>query len=309
MRVGGIYEVQRNIGKGSFGAVYLAQDTMCGDRYACKLETITPNQKPQLDLEFRIYRHFASYKAVGIPQAYWFGLCDNHRALIMDLLGLNLQQLLTYCGGTFTLKTTLMLAVQMLERVELIHTHSICHRDIKPENFVMGRGHQRYVCHLIDFGLCKKFLNSLGRHVECKQYRSMVGTARYTSMNATEGLEHSRRDDLIALGYVWIYFLKGTLPWQGIQAKTTSMRNSQIAEIKRNTPIACLCEGCPSEIAEYMEAVTQLAFDQPPDYKALKALLKGCAARHDIVYDGQYDWILQKRSLRDTKKEGQVAAP
>jgi serine/threonine protein kinase len=75
----------------------------------------------------------------GIPTLYYSGQEGDYNALVMDLLGPSLQELLEKNGGTFSTKTSLMLFAQMIKRIEYIHSRKFLHRDIKPENFLMGR--------------------------------------------------------------------------------------------------------------------------------------------------------------------------
>lgn len=131
----------------------------------------------------------------------------------MDLLGKSLESLFNLCGRKFSLKTVMMLADQMIKRVEYVHSMRIIHRDIKPDNFAIGINQNKHRVFILDFGLAKKFLSSKGQHIKYKDGKSLTGTARYASINTHIGIEQSRRDDLEALGYLYVYFLKGKLPW------------------------------------------------------------------------------------------------
>ncbi len=167
--------------------------------------------------------------------------------MIMDLLGPSLEDLFTFCGRRFSLKTVLMIAEQMISRIEHVHTKNFIHRDIKPENYLIGLGKKSAHIFLIDFGLAKKYKDpKTHQHIPYKENRNLAGTARYASINAHLGIEQSRRDDLEAIGYVLVYFLKGKLPWQGVRANNKAEKYHKIMEKKMATPIEYLCLSLPS---------------------------------------------------------------
>jgi len=164
----------------------------------------------------------------------------------MELLGPNLEELRVYCGGKFNLQTTLMLADQMIARLEHVHTNLYLHRDLKPNNFVIGTGSRLNVIYLIDFGLAKHYKDRLtGKHIPFKDNKQITGTIRFASINAHYGMEQSRRDDLESLGYVLIYLMKGMLPWQKGPKGDQKKKNTSILQCKVNTPIEKLCAGMP----------------------------------------------------------------
>lgn len=123
---------------------------------------------------------------VGIPRVLWYGDDVEYDVLICDLLGPSLQDLLNYCGGRFSLKTTLLIADQAISRLQYIHQKGFLHLDIKPENFVMGAGRQGNVLHTIDFGLAKEIRDAdESMRLKCGCFG---GTARYASLNNHDGI-------------------------------------------------------------------------------------------------------------------------
>lgn len=139
-----------------------------------------------------------------------------------------------------------MLAGQMIGRLEYVHSRQFLHRDIKPDNFVMGCGQKSKLVYILDFGLARQYRDpQTNQHIPYREGKSLTGTARYASINTHRGIEQSRRDDIEALLYVLIYFLKGELPWQKMVAKTKEEKYRKIMAVKIATSVEKLCEDLP----------------------------------------------------------------
>lgn len=115
--------------------------------------------------------------------------------------------------------TVLNIGIQIINRLEAIHTRGFVHRDIKANNFVVGRGDKRGTVYIIDFGLSKKYVTESGEHVPFQNGKTLVGTARYASLASHDGNEQGRKDDMESVGFLLLYFARGRLPWQGVQSK------------------------------------------------------------------------------------------
>jgi serine/threonine protein kinase len=146
--------------------------------------------------------------------------------------------------------------------------------------------------YLIDYNLSRKFRDTKTlSHIPYRESCSLVGTVRYASISAQLGIEQSRRDDLESLGYLLVYFLRGHLPWQALQATTKAEKNQEILECKINTLAETLCEGLPEEFALYLNYVRNLQFDEKPDYSFLRKIFKDLFIKQGYDYDLSFDWM------------------
>lgn len=302
LRVGKKYRIGRKIGLGLFGDIYLGTNIILGEEVAIKLEN-TKAKHPQLEYEAKVYKALSG--GVGIPFVRWYGTECDYNAMVIDLLGPSLEDLFNYCNRKFTYKTVLLLADQLICRIEYIHLRCFIHRDIKPDNFLMGIGRRGSQVNVIDFGLAKKYRDPRTYlHIPYRENKNLTGTARYALINTHLGIEQLRRDDLESLGYVLIYFCRGSLPWQGLKAATKRQKYDRIMEKKMLTHNRILTKGLPNEFLEYMDYIKSLRFDDKPDYPYLRKLFRDLFKRENYRYDYVFDWTLYKFQ-QEKKKDGE----
>ncbi|THU97429.1 kinase-like protein [Dendrothele bispora CBS 962.96] len=302
LQVDGRYKLLEKISCGAYGEIYLGTDVISGKEVAVKLEPVKTNVR-LLNYEYRVYKELAD--GVGIPTVHCFRAECDCNIMVLDLLGPSLEDLFSNCNYKFSLKTVLLLADQLISRIENVHSRDFIHRDIKPDNFLIGKcGIQVYV---IDFGLSKKFRDPHTQlHNPYTEDQHPVGTTRYASIKTNLGAEQSRRDDLESLAYTLIYFLRGSLPWQDLESDGD--KNNRTGQMKMDTPTDTLCQGLPNEFGIFLEYARALRFDEKPDYSYLRKLFSDLVVREGFELDFVFDWTERDYvfdwSVKRTQEEG-----
>ena len=147
----GKFKLLKEIGEGSFGKVYSGINIKTKEPVAIKLE---PKSLPLNFLKSEAFYLFI-LKGVGIPKLKAFGMYKKYNVLVENLLGDSLYTILRKYKNKLPLKDSLMIAIQIIERLEYLYSKYLIHRDIKPTNLLIGHD-DPYIIYLIDYGLCKK---------------------------------------------------------------------------------------------------------------------------------------------------------
>ena len=290
--------INKQLGKGGFGQIYLGRNFR--ENYPIAIKVEESSNRSHLHLEYEILKEIQG--GVGIPRIFKYKQGHNHNYLLMELLGKSLDKLFSENDKSFSYKTIFQIGYQMVERIQYVHSKGYIHRDIKPGNFVVGRGEKSRIIYLIDFGLSKRYIDpQTEKHIPYREGKGLTGTARYVSLFTHYGIEQARRDDIESIAFNLIYFAKGKLPWQGVKTKNKKEKHKKIMESKLAYSPDILCSNLPEEFVKLLKYSRKLEFEQEPDYQSIKLMFKNYIVKNGGVMDMEFDW--EKPKEDDSKEE------
>ena len=282
------YKIIKKLAEGAFGDVYIGSNIANKDPVAIKVE---PRKIAKPLLENEAYFLF-QLRGIGIPEVLSFGRKKNYNILIEPLLGKSLFDIFNERRKHMPLPDICLIAKQILDRIQWVHSKGFVHRDIKPDNFLIGKKDPN-VIYLIDFGLSKKYKSDkTGKHLKFSFTGKLTGTVRFASANALRGGEQSRRDDLESIAYMIIFFMRGKLPWQGVTGTKKMERYLKIYKMKKNVTAEDLCKSLPPQMVQFTKYIKHLEFEQEPDYNYLRSLFNSILKQRKINLDSLiFSWI------------------
>jgi len=296
------------IGQGSFGKVYVAWDQQEQTKVAVKIDQPKNNKRSVFDREIDIMKRVNDCKRV--PSLLWHGSISSHtrsgknlsekesfvnrQFMVLDLQGMSLSILWKNYITYFSLKTVLMLGIEIVRILEEVHSTGVLHRDIKPANFVISRGDRGRTIYILDFGLSVMYKRHDGSHIDYSESCRRCGTARYSSINTHKRIRQSRRDDLEAAGYVLLLFLRD-LPWKQKKGESPEKKWKRILYEKTKWTPSVLCSNFDAGVRElfvsYFDYCRNLEFKAKPNYDYLSNLFARALAQRKLPLDFMYDWV------------------
>jgi serine/threonine protein kinase len=270
------YNLLEKLSEGCFGSVFKAEHKITKEYVAIKFEKKNESIK-SLKNEAKIYQYLG--KLEGFSQLKNFGTNGTINYLVLDLLGNSLSELIDHYKA-LCLKSVLLIGIQIIKRIETLHSKYLLHRDIKPSNFLFGKNNLNNIIYLVDFGFCKRY-DYEGVHIEQKKIKGIIGSPNFCSLNVHNNIEPSRRDDIESCIYIILTMLLGKLEW---------FDKSNILEIIILKQKILLIDEIPSFIKIMLYYIRGIEFDEKPDYGYLKNLLINEFNNNNFKNDGKYEW-------------------
>lgn len=254
------YEITENIlGRGKFGIVKSGINKKTKELVAIKMGYIN-SPINALKHEATVLNYLYSRKCRCVPIIYWYGLYEQCPVIVMPLYTISLATIYSHSqkGGVTekNMDNIDRIMAQLIGLIEIIHDLYIIHRDLKPENIMYKKG--EFI--VIDFGLATSYMIDDVHILQTDDICDIIGSPKYMSMNVHAGITPTRRDDMISLGYIYLY-MKGCYNINSVEAKT--MEN--IA----NIAIFPDCE----KIIGFLDEFYRMGFDERPDYAKWKSII------------------------------------
>lgn len=279
------FKLLNKLGESQSSDVYKALDLTSNTHVALKFETIKNHQ--QFPSEIQALTTLSTIE--GIPKLLATGVFNNKQYLVLELLDSNLDSKFKKYNKKFSLNCVTSIGLQMIKLLKNLHDMNYIHRDIKPTNIMTGKKNSKGenpLLYLIDFGVSKKYRDPITKqHSLYGEKRPMLGSIKYSSLNAHLGIEQSRRDDLEACLNVLVYFLKGKLPWDCQEQEISSYF---IIGIMKKATIEQICKDCPSEYVEMFKYLRGLHFQDRPNYEYLLEIMNKVQVNNGFGL--HFDW-------------------
>ena len=282
------FQILSTIGEGGFGSVYMVKSTENQEIYALKSEPLNSKRKT---LEFEISILKQLQKCKHFPKYLIDGEEDDHKFLVMELLGPNLtsiSQLMPH--KYFQLEYLPKLCDEMLSCIEEFHSKGFVHRDIKPQNFVVRLKGNPVIC-LIDYGISKRYVDkATGKHLNAREHVQVMGTPLFASPYTHDRVDLSRRDDLYSLLYSMCYISETGLPWDSQDSI------EQMGKMKHTYPLHILLIPLGKAFVEIGKLVENLGYSDTPNYALMHQIL-----RKEFKTEKPFQWMTLETKHKSKK--------
>jgi serine/threonine protein kinase len=272
------YVIGEEIKRGSFGKILKGIYKLRQEQVAIKLEYGSMNT---LKHEVKMMNYLFTNGVRKIPYIYWYGIHEEVPCLVLSYYECSLFEYVKIKTSISTTKMDILM-IKAIEIIEHIHKFFVLHRDIKPHNFMVKDGD----IYLIDFGLATFYIDETGKHYPDKISPTMIGTPIFASIHIHNGHTYSRRDDMISVGYMYLFMTYGNAYWFSVEYNTRNIpkesdinkldishpMNLSLKDNKQYEKLFCRTSEQYNAIQQYIKYVYSLEYAEIPKYEAVKHL-------------------------------------
>jgi tau tubulin kinase len=290
----GQFKILKSLASGPFSDVFKVLHVQKNERYAMKCEREEGNIRPVLKLDVYVLTQMGKNShGIGFPKLICAGRTGYYKYAIMQLVGADLGRLRRAMPDKrFTETTSVLVALQTLNRIETLHDLGWLCRDIKSPNFAIGRGNEAGTVFMLDFGFARRYKDNSGNLLPPRNAAALLGTIHYAPLASHYNQEQCRKDDLESWLYMVIEMAAGSLPWANMDALKQHKMIAEAKKFARTAGRAQLFEGCPKEYDELMDVIDNIGFYERPNYHKLASILEAAVDRLKIDRYAQLDWQL-----------------
>ncbi|KAI0304509.1 kinase-like domain-containing protein [Multifurca ochricompacta] len=298
----GNYLLGQPLGSGVSGSTFRATHIHTGQAVALKVQPVDISY-PTNTHERKIYPLLQG--GVGMPTLWASGVWGRWDYLAMDLLGSSLDRLYRKAGkNVMDLRSACSIAIQLISRLEFMHSRGVLHRDVQLGNCVIGLEPRNGTIYMIDFGFAKRYLDHKQKHIANRTERSFIGNYWFSSVNVhCRGKTCSRRDDLESAALLLLHVLTpGGLPWTRSGVPRDDVAHDRLKREKRGALPEDLARGLPEEFEEFLRYCRSLNFTQQPDYAHWRKRFHDLANDLGCTHADKFIWPPPPAPLRPASR-------
>ncbi|KAJ7794163.1 kinase-like domain-containing protein [Mycena olivaceomarginata] len=302
----GNYYLGENLGSGYSGSIFRATHIHTGELVALKVQHVN-HECPTNRYERHLYPSLQGGE--GMPTLWACGVEGAWDYLAIDLLGASLDNLYRKSGkDTMDLSSVCAIAMQLITRLEFMHSRGILHRDIQLGNCVIGLPPNEKTIYMIDFGFSKRYIDPYTHtHIpDSRAKRDFIGNYWFSSVGVhCRGKVPSRRDDLEAAALMLIHLLTPRgLPWTRNGVPKSDEAHDRLIKEKKAARPEDLCRGLPSEFEEFLRYCRRLQFQECPDYERWREEFKALAVEEGFPESDDFIWPPERTQTKPHSKTG-----
>lgn len=247
------------------------------------------------DIEEKVYSALSkANESKGFPRLIACLEKNIFSALIIDDVADTLHDKLRALGQLpIRLRTVLSIGIQLMDRLQSLHSLGYVHRSLNIENIGVGRSNTKdeHIVFLFNFRCARKFVSS-----QCDQTEQALREADFeipllfAPIEYHEGNELCRKDDIESLIYVLILLAKRKLPWQHIMKFKINPLHDEIKLMKKDPKRTELFKGLPMAFEQIWTSVRSLKFNKSPNYSAIRTFLRTALKEIEADHEDELIW-------------------